>query len=55
VLIPNEHQDRHEAHFQKVTERYLQYLAEARLPQWEVRNMIAKYYITTTALDLAQQ
>lgn len=55
VLIPDEHQVGHEAHFRKVTERYLQYLAEARLPQWEVRNMIAKYYITTAALRLAQQ
>jgi len=55
VLMPNEHQQGHEAHFRKVTERYLQYLAEARLPQWEVRNMIAKYYITTAALQLAQK
>ncbi len=54
VLIPNEHQEGHEAHFRKVTERYLEYLAEARLPEWEVRNMIAKYYITTAALQLAQ-
>jgi predicted dehydrogenase len=55
VLIPDEHQSGHEAHFRKVTERYLQYVAEAKLPQWEVRNMIAKYYITTAALQLAQQ
>jgi predicted dehydrogenase len=55
VLIPDEHQEGHEAHFQKVTERYLQYLAEARLPEWEVRNMMAKYYITTAALRLAQK
>ncbi len=55
VLITNEHQSGHEAHFRKVTERYLQYLAEGKLPAWEVSNMIAKYYITTTALQLAQK
>jgi len=55
VLIPQEHRIGHEAHFRQVTEKYLQYLAEGKLPEWEVRNMIAKYYITTRALQLAQQ
>jgi len=55
VLIPQEHQIGHEAHFRIVTERYLQYLAEGKLPDWEVPNMIAKYYITTRALQLAKQ
>jgi predicted dehydrogenase len=55
VLIPDEHRIGHEAHFRKVTEAYLQYLTEAKLPAWEVPNMIAKYYVTTRALQLAQQ
>ena len=55
VLIPDEHRIGHEAHFRIVTERYLQYLADGKLPEWEVPNMIAKYYITTRALQLAQQ
>ncbi|MFZ2148017.1 MAG: putative oxidoreductase C-terminal domain-containing protein [Sedimentisphaerales bacterium] len=55
VLIPDEHRIGHEAHFRNVTERYLQYLAKGRLPEWEVPNMIAKYYITTKALELARQ
>ena len=55
VLIPDEHRIGHEAHFRNVTEKYLQYLAEGELPEWEVPNMIAKYYITTRALQLAQQ
>jgi predicted dehydrogenase len=55
VVIPDEHRIGHEAHFRQVTENYLQYLAEGRLPDWEVPNMIAKYYITTAALQLAQQ
>jgi len=55
ILIPDEHKIGHEAHFRKVTEKYLQYLAEGKLPGWEVSNMIAKCYITTAALQLAQQ
>ena len=55
VLIPQEHRIGHEAHFRQVTEVYLQYLKDGKMPQWEVPNMIAKYYITTRALQLAQQ
>jgi len=55
VMIPQEHQAGHEAHFREVTEKYLEYLAEGNLPQWEVPNMITKYYITTKALELARQ
>ncbi|MHC4533751.1 MAG: putative oxidoreductase C-terminal domain-containing protein [Planctomycetota bacterium] len=55
VIIPDEHRIGHEAHFRIVTEKYLQYLAQGRLPDWEVSNMIAKYYITTRALELASQ
>ncbi len=55
VLIPDEYRAGHEAHFQKVTEKYLQYLTQGKLPAWEVPNMIAKYYITTKALDLARK
>jgi hypothetical protein len=45
----------HEAHFRYVTERYLDYLAEGSLPQWEVDFMKAKYFITTRSLELAGQ
>jgi predicted dehydrogenase len=55
VLIPDEHRVGHEAHFRTVTKKYLQYLAEGKLPEWEVPNMISKYYITTRALELARQ
>jgi len=55
VLIPEKNRIGHEAHFRYVTERYLQYLTEGKLPQWEVPNMITKYYITTKALELARQ
>ena len=55
VIIPDEHRIGHEAHFRIVTEKYLQYLAQGKLPEWEVSDMIAKYYITTRALELASQ
>ena len=55
ILIPDEHRIGHEAHFRIVTEKYLQYLDEGKLPDWEVSNMIAKYYITTKALEMARQ
>ena len=54
ILIPEEYHIGHEAHFRKVMEAYLQYMADSRLPDWEVPNMLAKYYITTRALELAQ-
>jgi len=53
IIIPEKYKDGHEAHFGRVTEKYLDYLRNKSMPVWEVPNMIAKYYITTTALDLA--
>jgi len=55
VIIPEKYKEGHEAHFGRVMERFLQYLKEGQLPQWEVPNMIAKYYTTTQALELARQ
>lgn len=45
----------HEAHFRDVTERYLDYLAQGKLPRWETDFMLTKYFITTRALELARQ
>ena len=54
VLIPDVYKIGHEAHFAAVTKNYLKYLVDAKLPEWEVPNMIAKYYITTEARELAK-
>ncbi|WPP50047.1 putative oxidoreductase C-terminal domain-containing protein [Catalinimonas niigatensis] len=51
VEIPEEYKVGHEAHFSQVTEKYLQYLKEGELPEWEMANMIAKYYITMQAYE----
>lgn len=55
VLVPDEYKVGHEAHFAQVTEKYLEYLKKGNMPDWEVPNMIAKYYTTTTALELAKK
>ena len=55
VNIPAEYDKGHESHFGDVMKRYLQYLKKGNLPAWEVPCMIAKYYTTTKALEMAQQ
>lgn len=54
VNIPSDYRVGHEAHFGQVTENFLQYLKDGALPDWEVPNMITKYYITTKALEMAK-
>ena len=53
--IPEKYKVGHEAHFGQVTEKYLQYLIDGKLPEWEVPNMIVKYYTTTEGLKAARQ
>lgn len=54
IEIPEKYKDGHEAHFGLVMARYLEYLKKGALPKWEVPNMLAKYYTTTQALELAK-
>jgi predicted dehydrogenase len=51
VIIPDTYREGHEAHFARVTEKYLGFLKAGKLPAWEVPNMITKYYTTTLALE----
>ena len=55
IDIPQKYKVGHEAHFRQVTEKFLKYMKEGKLPDWEVPNMITKYYITTTALEMARE
>jgi predicted dehydrogenase len=55
VQIPASYRTGHEAHFSRVAELYLDYLRRGQLPEWEVPNMLAKYYTTTEALELAKR
>jgi predicted dehydrogenase len=54
LIIPTKYQVSHEEHFGQVMTRFLQYLKEGKLPDWEVPGMITKYYTTTSALKLAK-
>ncbi len=54
VEIPANYRTGHEAHFGEVMERFLQYQAANKLPDWEVPNMLVKYYTTTKALEMAK-
>lgn len=54
VIIPEKYKEGHEAHFARVTQKFLEYLRQHNLPAWEVPNMLTKYYITTQALELAK-
>jgi predicted dehydrogenase len=53
VVIPDKYKEGHEAHFAKVTQKFLEYLSKHNMPAWEVPNMLAKYYTTTKALEIA--
>jgi predicted dehydrogenase len=53
VDIPDSYKVGHEAHFGQVTEKYLDYLSKGTLPEWEIPNMIVKYYTTTEGMKQA--
>jgi len=55
LIIPDEYNVGHEAHFTQVTEKYLKYLIDGKLPEWEVPNMIVKYYTTIEGLKAAMK
>jgi predicted dehydrogenase len=55
IEIPEMYKVGHEAHFAQVTEKYLNYLKSGRLPEWEVPNMIVKYFTTTEGLKKAME
>ncbi len=55
VIIPEHYKEGHEAHFTRVTDKFLEYLKNKDMPAWEVPNMLAKYYTTTQALELARK
>ncbi|MBX2925013.1 MAG: oxidoreductase [Chitinophagaceae bacterium] len=53
VIISAKYDVGHEAHFGQVMERYLGYLKQGKLPEWEVPAMLTKYYTTTRSLAKA--
>jgi predicted dehydrogenase len=55
IKIPDRYHVGHEAHFAQVTEKFLEYFQEGKMPDWEVPNMLVKYFTTTKALEMARQ
>ena len=55
VDIPEKFKVGHEAHFGQVAEKYLGFLAQGKMPEWEVPNMIVKYYTTTEGMKAAMK
>jgi predicted dehydrogenase len=54
IVIPDRYRVGHEAHFGQVVEEFLQYLKSPKsLPAWERPNMLAKYFVTTTGVQLS--
>ncbi|MEP3211262.1 MAG: putative oxidoreductase C-terminal domain-containing protein [Maribacter sp.] len=54
INIPDQFKIGHEAHFAQVTANYLKYLEAGELPEWEIPNMITKYYTTVAAYKMAE-
>ncbi|WP_298648073.1 putative oxidoreductase C-terminal domain-containing protein [uncultured Proteiniphilum sp.] len=55
IIAPVEFRKGHEDYFGMVAEKYFGYLVNRDMPEWEISNTIAKYYITTTALEMARK
>lgn len=54
INIPQKYRVGHEEHFAQVTSKFLGYLKDGKLPEWEVPCMLTKYYTTTSALKMAK-
>jgi predicted dehydrogenase len=54
IIIPGKYRVGHEEHFGQVTAKFLEYMKNGKLPEWEVAGMITKYYTTMSALKMAK-
>lgn len=54
VIAPKELRIDHEERFAIVVKKYLEYLKNGNIPEWEVSGMISKYYTTTSALRMVR-
>jgi len=55
LLIPESYKVGHEAHFGQVTRKFLGYLSTGTIPEWEIPDMIVKYYTTTEGMKKAME
>ncbi len=54
ILIPQALRVGHEAHFGQVAEKYLGFLREGKMPEWEVPNMLIKYHTLMEAYNMSR-
>lgn len=55
INVPEIYNEGHESHFTKVADAYFDFLVKGQMPEWETAAMLAKYYITTTAMKMANE
>lgn len=55
LVIAPKIKSNHEDHFSMVASKYLDFLVKRDIPVWEIKNMLAKYFITTKALEMAKE
>jgi hypothetical protein len=55
VVIPEKYSLDDEATFAEVTKKYLGYVKTGKLPDWELSCILAKYYTTMRALEMARK
>lgn len=53
IIVPDLLKIGHEAHFGQVTNNFLKYFKNGKLPDWEIPNIKTKYYTTIEAYKLA--
>lgn len=54
VTVPASYAVGHEAHFGQVTENYLSYVRDGRMPEWEVPAMLTKYATIMKAYEMSR-
>ena len=55
IIVPDRYRVGHEAHFAQVATQFLGYInAPKSMPAWERSNMLAKYYVSTKGVEMAQ-
>jgi predicted dehydrogenase len=54
ITVPEKYHNGHEAHFGQVTENFLKYVRDGKLPSWEVPNMIVKYATIMQAYEVSR-
>jgi len=56
IIIPDRYRVGHEQHFAQVANHFLGFIKSPKsMPAWERPNMLAKYYVSTKGVELAQK